>query len=563
MKRPVFTYLDILPILALHIAFYLWIQPYFLAVDDTRYIEVAQNLNLGQFDKERLFFHRFGLTVPLALAIRWWGIHLWSVTLWPLVASLLTILVVHLLARHHWGRGTAAYAALLLAVNPVQINYSLYTGADIILSLFLLLAASSMNLGRSPQGEAFPFRFAFWFATSLIMGMLTKFHMVFILPWAGLLFLVDLRAGRFLRFWFWSVGLTLVGTLFYLAAYYQLTGDPLLAFKVSEQHILTIQDRHDFFNKTWLDYLQRLTYKPVLAILKNPGLLMAFFLAGPFLLESFRQRRPDSPAIAYWSGWSLTLLAMLWFSSNNYSYYNPMQFIACYTLYILPGLSLLGGVLLSERLGYPTQTESCRGLLLSALFLMVLLTSLGYWKRELILVTLPLLAACLIHGQGRFRPIGWPLLHHLPTILAVLVVVVIPVLAVNQQNIGADPLTLEQQHMAQKYLLSLQEETCLFADNRTLNVLPFYFQNRIPPHIHQVNLKYRQQLSLESWCPSRYPGSQVLLIINTSRQASDNLFTQYFQQLPPDWHLIWRGKQLAMVRVNDPLAFFSAIQNHH
>ena len=97
----------------------------FLGGDDATYIQDARLLAQGRFiPGSNQWDVRIGIVAPTALALRLFGLHQWSVVLYPLCLSLLSLPLIYFLGKAFCCRQVGLLAALLLACFPQDIFYA-------------------------------------------------------------------------------------------------------------------------------------------------------------------------------------------------------------------------------------------------------------------------------------------------------------------------------------------------------------------------------------------------------------------------------------------------------
>ena len=99
--------------------------------------------------------YRLGLSVPVALLFRVGGFNDLTYVIYPLVMSLLSVVLVFLLGRRLFGSAAGLVAALLVATCPFEAVFGSSMTVDIITScltavtVLAFLKALSANLVRS------------------------------------------------------------------------------------------------------------------------------------------------------------------------------------------------------------------------------------------------------------------------------------------------------------------------------------------------------------------------------------------------------------------------------
>jgi 4-amino-4-deoxy-L-arabinose transferase-like glycosyltransferase len=140
----------------------LWIGSYALFVpDEGRYSEVAREMVVsGDYITPRIDGVAF-LDKPVlyywlqASAIKLFGISEWSLRLWPVLAALLSTLVLYATGRLLYGRRAGLLAAVLLATSPLYYGAAHYANLDLEVASFvansLLCFLAAMQGGVSAR----------------------------------------------------------------------------------------------------------------------------------------------------------------------------------------------------------------------------------------------------------------------------------------------------------------------------------------------------------------------------------------------------------------------------
>lgn len=113
-----------------------------LGADDARYVAVAQNLAGGHLPSGQAewFGARMVFLWPVALVFKITGADDYRAVVWPLAASLLSVLAAFLIGRELRGRRAGLVAAALVAVAPVEVLMSTRLSPDAVMPAFTALA---------------------------------------------------------------------------------------------------------------------------------------------------------------------------------------------------------------------------------------------------------------------------------------------------------------------------------------------------------------------------------------------------------------------------------------
>ena len=170
--------------------------------------------------------YRLGLSVPLALLFRTVGINDLTYVIYPLLMSLVSIVVVFLLGRRLFGSTVGLTAALLVATCPFDALFASSMTIDVITSCLTAITVLAFLVSREVSG-ARSFAYALLGAAATLVAYMIKEPALYVLPCLGVLTVARIRDRRaVLRdvVFYGVVGAGLAATL---AADYWATGDAL------------------------------------------------------------------------------------------------------------------------------------------------------------------------------------------------------------------------------------------------------------------------------------------------------------------------------------------------
>jgi len=173
--------------------------------------------------------NRFGVFVPVSLIFRLFGENPYSTSLWPLIASLLTIALVFFFLNKFADTAIASVAAFLIAVNIEQVSYSLELYPDLIVSFYAFAAVLLLYYGPEQSGNKI--LSAALFVLTLVLGFLTKETILLLVPFILLCLITDIIQKKHFRFWKLTIVFSLLSLVFLFGFYYRLTGDPFYRIK--------------------------------------------------------------------------------------------------------------------------------------------------------------------------------------------------------------------------------------------------------------------------------------------------------------------------------------------
>jgi 4-amino-4-deoxy-L-arabinose transferase-like glycosyltransferase len=340
----------------------------FFGADDAEYARLANAMlegNLAAFVDENYIrnFHapahlrlRMALIAPLALLFYLFGISEWVLVAYPVLVSLLGVVLAFLCARFLFGVKAGLIAAALWAAIPVDVNLATQFLPDAIASFYASAGVLVLLWGREAAGKPAWHGLASGSVAGLLFGLswLCKESIVYLVPLCGLLLVVDLRAS-FGKAWPLWLGVAVASGAVLLAemiAYGSLSGDFLLRMHENERSFLQ--------TKSYLFYEGSRFGWPVGGS-HAKALLKRLFLEGPatiFLNPSFLYL----PLIgllaaaygAYWKDraflvpalWMTTLVLAYDLASHSFSTYTPLVLLERYLHPILlPACALTAGLI--------------------------------------------------------------------------------------------------------------------------------------------------------------------------------------------------------------------------
>ena len=312
--------------------------------DAQQYGRIAFEISRGEYQPAtHPFSQRFGVTVPAAGLFRLFGVSWVTATLWPLFCSLGTIALVHGAAARAAGRRAALAAALLLAINLVQVRYASRLLPDVVVSALMLAAAVAIERGRAAARRA-PGPRGFASALLVLAALLSKETAV----WLGPLFLgllvYDLLRGKNRRLWTAFSAALLAGLLALGGAYAAFTGDALYRLQGIES---VHNERAGAFDGGLASYAARLTYEPLVFLLEIPGFGLALLLALPAAVFAARAPRSESGGARYWVAYLASVMGSFWFGTTSLSAYTPLNLADRFLMPFQAPLAILGGVTLA------------------------------------------------------------------------------------------------------------------------------------------------------------------------------------------------------------------------
>lgn len=329
--------------------------------DDAEYAKIAYEIANGTFSPRDyggppVFPLRVGLVLPAALVIRVLGLSEWSMVLYPLVLSLLTLPLVYVCASTLFSRRAGLIAAALAAIVPMELGSATKLLPDMPAAFYAALGVTIICLISRASGA----RGSVLFWGGVLAGMsfgvswLCKESIAFLAPFCLAFMVIGLRrdftAG--LRLWL-GVAAGSFGILAgEMIVYHAMTGDFLHRFHEIERNYRQLEngfftEGSDFGWQKGESYARALIKRlfvsgPALLLLQYEFLLLPLVgLLAAFYAWYWKDRSFLIPSL-----WLVTLLLMFNFASSSSTSYMPLAlFHRYFYLIVFPSVVLAAGLM--------------------------------------------------------------------------------------------------------------------------------------------------------------------------------------------------------------------------
>jgi len=324
-----------LGICVIHVILWLIKKPGLTQTDDHYYIEEAKNILSGAYHFDiSPKNHRLGLILPTAFFMSLFGNSVYVTSLFPLLISLASIVVLFNVLRRHVSPAAAILAAGLLSFNILQIDFISCLFPDVALSFWIFLFALCLYNWIHTHNNI-------WLAANLgcfVMGFFTKELMVAVVPYAAIILLIEARRNRSIReimTYGFSFLLLVAGVCL---ACFLIAGDPFMLNKGVEEY------HNEAFGKHFStqQVLHRLFAEPFVLLNRSLGLLTLLLPALLLLLPHARRIEKNSLS-CHVIVLLFTLLAYLWFGTSSLTSYVPVWIIErMWIPLVLPACFIMG-----------------------------------------------------------------------------------------------------------------------------------------------------------------------------------------------------------------------------
>ncbi len=537
-------------------------------LDSQHYARLAAEMLAGKFTLAPHTFNcRFGVTVPTAAVYGILGIGPRTTTLWPLVASLLTIVVVFATTYRAFGRSAALLAALLLATNVTQVEYAAHLLPDIIVSGLMLGSAALLCAARDAHGGAAsrPWLHGGLCAVALVAALLTKETVVWALPFFLGVLAYDLARRRNVRVWTAIVATGAVCLGLFFLSYYLTTGNPLHALdSVEEKHNVSVQA--SFAGKSSAQYLHRLTLAPIQFLVDQLGYGYLVLLAVPALIHMVRPLRSLPSGVRLWTAYAAVLLLCFWFGTTSLRSYNPLPISPRFLMPLLAPLSILGGVTLARFLSGDKHEHSARvGMLLTAAAFVAAGAALLPSRPArsamygVLGLALAFLASPVRHFlRGRLAKV---------TRLAIIAVLSLGILVYYGSRGGVkepNSLRVIERDFIQRHVARLPEDAVVFTDEHSAFVLPLLLERNGASRVRVADWSDAAAVRAHAGVPAFVFVDQTTLSMMNEWLGRE--IPSFAREPPPHWQrlasaaTLWRGgsdlfrdgQQILLLEIDDP-----------
>jgi len=478
-------------ILGVHVLLYFLLHANFdHDYDAQHYARIAHEISTGDF---RIALHpftqRFSVTVPTAAFYSLLGVSELSTTLWPLFASLVSVVVVFALALRLFGRPTALLAAFLLATNLVQVKYSSRLLPDIVVSMFLLIGLALLTdarLGASPARQRWN---GLLCALALTGAFLAKSTFFWSLPFFLAVLARDLFRREHLRFWGWFTATGLASAALYFGGYYLATGNALYRLEgIESTHNVRAWS---YANKTTTELIARLTYRPAQYIVGHPGYGLLVFMALPTFYNLVRPMKVFPREARWIAGYFSIVFLAFWFGSTSVVTYNPLPISERFLIPFLGPLCILSGVTIRELvLREGDFGEKRLGvLMLVGAFLTstTVIVATGVRRSLLYGAFLAFTLALVLHPLAVRVPNAH--LRRAVKLVGISLLFLAPILnyATRGDPDESPPLLRLERKVFSEQLADLEGEALIITDAQSAFLLPFYFGFEVPENVRIVD----------------------------------------------------------------------------
>ncbi len=382
------TYLPLIFILLLHVLGAIVLRPVNPHADDFCYAAHAHNFLHQPFHLTyNKFQNRLGVYLPTAFFFWIFGISANTVSLWPLLASCMTIVAVYFMVYRITDAKIATFSALLIASNTLQITYSIALFPDLIVSFYSILGILLLYAGREAKNNLFH---ALAFPIVLLAGLFTKETILLSTPFILTIFIIDFIKKEHLHFWKKMLPFAVFCILVFFAFYGIMTGDSLHRLKSMQDFknnsLITDDDarmlKATFPNNIFLWLNGEMGYV-FLLIFSLPAFITLYSIKNKFLFY-------------------ITLYSLLLFVEYlvlfHHPKYGPVFLQDRIWMLMIAPLSIVAGI---------TVYKTSRTMLYTMMFLFLLYSILNIssvsMTRESLYISLPMMLTLILFFERKFK----------------------------------------------------------------------------------------------------------------------------------------------------------------
>lgn len=325
--------------------------------DDLNYARTAHFISVGEYSQkvipqathELAHYTRLGLILPTALMVRIFGMNEFALSVYPMLCSLLLVLLAYAIGKNLLGVKEGLIAALVIAVFPLEVIDATLTMPDIPSMFWFTLSLYLLIRYEKKQGHGKRWLYLLGSGLSFGIAYLHRETVVY----CGLLivayFIYKIISERRVD---WTYSFLLLGFLIILTAetlfFYVTTGDALFRLHCIQVHIDT-EVSVGFFRKYssvagFSNVVKRLTIDYFRMFFQSPkhfALIMVAAAIG-FVYCLLKRIRKSYIVLA----WFLALLVILDFATSSLKAYAPLGLNPRYFAYLdLPAALIIAASL--------------------------------------------------------------------------------------------------------------------------------------------------------------------------------------------------------------------------
>lgn len=307
-------------LVAIHSICWLALKPVTPNSDDLCYLNETHKIINGTYDvTSSLKSHRFLVFIPVLILNYVFGYSPFIISLYPLICSLITILITFYILSRYFNLKLSFFITLLLSINLIQIIFSTVLFPDIIVSFFASLLLVILYLYRNTLNFIFPIISVFVF----FLGFFAKEIIILMLPFIIYLCIDDIKRKNNMRFWqrFWILFMIFVSIV--LLSFYLLLGDYKFIYTIMDKtHNLNYVPDYNF-----TEFIKRITYEPIVWFNYQLGYIFLLIFSIPSIVRTSRRKFKIIDFESFIAVYFLSLLLLFWFGTTSLTRFAPILLI--------------------------------------------------------------------------------------------------------------------------------------------------------------------------------------------------------------------------------------------
>lgn len=321
-------------ILAFH---HLYVFQGHFGYDDMLYARLAKQFADGNFSvTEDHYTYRWITIFLTGIAYKLLGVTDHASAIMPMLATLFTALLIYFVA-YHKGQCVAILAITFYALHYWTFFYSDKIMPDVYVATAVFAALAALYYHRYRASGKNTVLLACVFSAALFTGFLAKETILYMAPVAGFIFLSDVLHKRYLQFWMYCIGSTLILFAGYFGWIYFETGHLLSRFHAIAAGSYLNPCSYDVLPVAVV--LKRVAYELWLVFIRS-GLAIPILFLIPNLRIGFKKLLAMEDENTFWTTTAAMGLLAANFMSTSYKGYVPMCPDPRHFLFLVPVIAV-------------------------------------------------------------------------------------------------------------------------------------------------------------------------------------------------------------------------------
>jgi hypothetical protein len=304
-----------------------------LGYDDMTYAQLSDAAMKGNFNANHPFSYRL-IVAFISLSYTVFGVSDFSSSLPALIVSISALILIYVILK----RFGSFQVVIGLALTTLMTTFLMYTDKimpDIFVAFFSLLAFYWVDQYKFYATKN-TIRYAFLFSWSLFFSFLSKETAVLLLPWVVLLFYLDYRQRRDLKFWLYSLYFGVLAVVLYLIWMRMATGGFFTRVDVILSSRSTNLFDYSYDEQPFLVVLHRICFD-LFRVFTQEGLIVGFLFLGAALFPfRFGNIIKIEDSESFYTLSAVVLLFSANFMTISPTSYHPLPTDPRHSIFLLP-----------------------------------------------------------------------------------------------------------------------------------------------------------------------------------------------------------------------------------